>query len=310
MLNDNYRIQHVQGMKIVFAVFLSYYCSMILQEAHQLLIQNILSIYDDREARNIADIITENITGFTGTDRILNKNLLLNNIQENKYNDSLNRLLQHEPVQYITGKAWFYKYPFYVNNYVLIPRPETEELVENIIRKKAEKITSIIDIGTGSGCIAISLKKNLNAIVSAIDVSADALTVAKRNALALGADIGFIQQDFLNEGLWNTLDKYDIIVSNPPYIKHLEREEMNNNVLQYEPHLALFVENEDPLLFYRKTALFGKTHLKADGSIWMEINETLGKETKEMFEDLDYHTILYKDLQGKDRIIKATYLRP
>ena len=279
---------------------------MILQEAHQLLLQNLLSIYDDREARNIADIITEYITGFKGTDRMLNKNTLLNNVQESKYKDCINRLIQHEPVQYITGIAWFYKYPFIVNNHVLIPRPETEELVEHIINENIGKEISIIDIGTGSGCIAISLKKNLSALVSAMDISIDALTIAKRNATDLAASINFIQQDFLNEGLWNMLEKYDVIVSNPPYIKYVEKEEMNNNVLQHEPHLALFVEHEDPLLFYRKTALFGKTHLNTDGSIWMEINESLGKETKEMFEQSGYHTLLYKDLQGKDRMIKAT----
>jgi len=278
---------------------------MILQEAHQLLLQNLFSIYDDREARNIADIITEYITGFAGSDRMLNKNNLLSNIQESTYNDSIKRLLQHEPVQYITGIAWFYKYPFYVNNYVLIPRPETEELVAHIVKENIGKNISIIDIGTGSGCIAISLKKNLNSSVCAMDVSIDALTVAKRNATELDANIHFIQQDFLQEGLWNTLEKYDVIVSNPPYIKYIEKEEMNNNVLQYEPHLALFVEDEDPLLFYRKTALFGKIHLNNEGSIWMEINETLGKETKELFEGFGYSTVLYKDLQGKDRMIKA-----
>ena len=278
---------------------------MILQEAHQLLLQNLLLIYDDREARNIADIITEYITGFKGTDRMLNKNTLLNIIQENTYTDSIKRLLQHEPVQYITGIAWFFKYPFYVNKDVLIPRPETEELVVHIINENIGKEISIIDIGTGSGCIAISLKKNLAAFVSAMDISNDALTVAKRNALELSTEINFIPQDFLNEELWNMLDKYDVIVSNPPYIKYVEKEEMNNNVLQHEPHLALFVENEEPLLFYRKTALFGKTHLNTDGSIWMEINESLGKETKELFDSFGYHTILYKDLQGKDRMIKA-----
>jgi len=279
---------------------------MILQEAHQLLLQNLFSIYDDREARNIADIITEYITGFAGSARMLNKNNMLSNIQESTYNDSIKRLLQHEPVQYITGIAWFYKYPFYVNKDVLIPRPETEELVEHIVKENIGKNISIIDIGTGSGCIAISLKKNVSGgLVSAIDVSIDALTVAKRNATELDANIHFIQQDFLQEGLWNTLDMYDVIVSNPPYIKYIEKEEMNNNVLQYEPHLALFVENEDALLFYRKTALFGKTHLNTNGSIWMEINETLGKETKELFEGFGYSTVLYKDLQGKDRMIKA-----
>ena len=278
---------------------------MIIQEAHQLLIQSILSIYEDREARNIADIITEYITGFKGTDRILNKNLVLNNSQEVYYKDCIKRLLVQEPVQHITGEAWFYKYPFYVNNHVLIPRPETEELVAHIIRENAHKKVALLDIGTGSGCIAISLKKNLITSVTAIDISTEALSVAIRNAKDLEADIQFIQQDFLNESLWNTLHKYDVIVSNPPYIKYAEKKEMMNNVLQYEPLIALFVENDDPLLFYRDIAIFGKEHLNNEGAIWLEINESLGKETKELFEHFGYNTLLFKDLQGKDRMIKA-----
>lgn len=279
---------------------------MILQEVHNTVIQNLLALYDNREASNIADILTEHITGNNRTDRIVYKNTIITPQQYLEYKQAIERLLKHEPVQYITSKAWFYNYPFYVNNSVLIPRPETEELVDYILKENTIKNPRIIDIGTGSGCIAISLKKNLSADVTAIDVSKDALQVAEKNAIDLAAEIQFIQIDFLDTNQWNKLGMYDIIVSNPPYIKYEEKDSMRNNVLQHEPHLALFVENDDPLIFYKLIAQFGKIHLNNKGSIWLEINETLGIETKGLMENYSYQVTIIKDLQGKDRMIKAT----
>lgn len=279
---------------------------MILQEVHNTVIQNLLALYDNREASNIADILTEHITGNNRTDRIVYKNTIITPQQYIEYKQAIERLLKHEPVQYLTSKAWFYKYPFYVNNSVLIPRPETEELVDYILKENTIKNPSIIDIGTGSGCIAISLKKNLSADVTAIDVSKEALQVAEKNAIDLAAEIQFKQIDFLDTNQWNKLGMYDIIVSNPPYIKYEENDSMRNNVLQHEPHLALFVENNDPLIFYRVIAQFGKIHLNNKGSIWLEINETLGIETKKLMENYSYQATIIIDLQGKDRMIKAT----
>ena len=278
---------------------------MNLKEAHNLVITNLLVLYENREASNIADMLTEHITGLNRTDRMIHKNTALTALQTAEYCKATDRLLKHEPIQYIIAKAWFYKYPFYVNNHVLIPRPETEELVANIINENATTQPSILDIGTGSGCIAISLKKNLEATVTAIDVIKETLLVAEKNATDLNTVIHFKQLNFLDTSQWNSLGMFDIIVSNPPYIKFEEQDEMRNNVLQHEPHLALFVENDDPLIFYRMIAEFGKTHSHKNGSIWMEINEALGNQTKELMEQYGYQAAIIKDIQGKDRMIKA-----
>ena len=279
---------------------------MNLQEAHKLIIQNLLTIYDNREASNIADLVTEYITSYTKSDRILHKSELLNKTQENKYKDCIDRLLLYEPIQYITGKAWFYQYSFYVNQHVLIPRPETEELVQHIIRDNFQRKTSILDIGTGSGCIAISLKKNLTASVHAIDISKEAIIVASKNAKEQKTDIEFKEINFLDKTQWKSLDNYDIIVSNPPYIMQKEKQEMKNNVLAYEPHSALFVEDNDPLIFYRMIAIAGKDHLNNNGCIWVEINEAFGIETVQLFESYGYQTTIYNDMQKKNRMIKAS----
>ena len=278
---------------------------MILQEAHSMVIESISSYYDKREASNIADMATEFITDLGKAERILHKNKTLSLEKEEQYRSMVARLTKHEPIQYIIGKAWFYQYPFYVNQHVLIPRPETEELVQHIIQDNQKACPSIIDIGTGSGCIPISLKKNMVADITAIDFSVEALKVAAKNAQELESSILFKEIDFLDESKWEQLECYDIIVSNPPYIMNKEKEEMYNNVLNHEPHLALFIEDSNPLLFYEKIAKFGNAHLKNHGSIWVEINEALPNETKEVFEKEQYTTVIYNDLQGKSRIIKA-----
>ena len=278
---------------------------MILQEAHRMVIESIAPFYDNREASNIADIVTEHITGFGKVERILYKKNVIDIPQEEQFRDIVIRLMKHEPIQYITGKAWFYQYIFNVNQHVLIPRPETEELVQNIIQDNQLNCPSIIDIGTGSGCIPISLKKNMEAEITAIDISYEALSVATKNAKELSASIHFKQLNFLDESNWDELSCYDIIVSNPPYIRKKEKESMYNNVLNHEPHLALFVEDNNPLIFYEKIARFGNTHLKNQGTIWVEINEALPNETKYVFEKEHYTTLIYNDLQGKSRILKA-----
>jgi release factor glutamine methyltransferase len=279
---------------------------MTIYEAYQQVFINLKQVYEEREAANIADMLLEHITGFGKVDRLLNKTNMLSDKQQVKLGQSVDELMLHKPIQQVIGESWFAGMKFFVNEHVLIPRPETEELVLEVTSYKLP-VTNVLDIGTGSGCIPISIKKKMpKAIVTSIDVSQAALNVAKQNAIALNADVDFKLLNFLKEENWEQLDKYDIIVSNPPYIKQSESKAMNENVLAYEPHLALFVPDNDSLLFYRKIAAFGKMHLHINGQILVEINEALGKETVELFESYGYTATLKMDMQGKDRIVKAS----
>ncbi|SDR79990.1 release factor glutamine methyltransferase [Polaribacter sp. KT25b] len=226
--------------------------------------------------------------------------------------NALERLKNEEPIQYIIGNTEFYGFPFLVDENTLIPRPETEELVEWILLEvekleslKVGKPLNILDIGTGTGCIPISLAKNLpTAIISAIDVSSDALKIAKKNADLNNVEIEFIETDILKT---NSLSKqFDIIISNPPYVRELEKVEIQNNVLQNEPHLALFVSDENPLIFYDKIADLAKKQLTKNGLLFFEINQYLGNETVKMLEKKGFKNIeLRKDLFGNNRMIKA-----
>ncbi|TCI91048.1 peptide chain release factor N(5)-glutamine methyltransferase [Tenacibaculum sp. M341] len=220
----------------------------------------------------------------------------------------LSKLQQEEPIQYILGETSFYGFTFKVNSNVLIPRPETEELVEWIINSvnNSNNKVSILDIGTGSGCIAISLEKSIpSSNVYAIDISEKAIEMAKNNAILNNAFVTFIQNDILNE--YKLEKSFDVIVSNPPYVRELEKKEIKNNVLNNEPHLALFVEDNNPLIFYSRIADVAKDQLNENGLLFFEINQYLGKETKEMLLEKGFKNIeLKKDLFGNDRMIKAT----
>jgi len=274
---------------------------------HQLLYQ-LFELYDDREAANIADWVIEYITGQRRIERILYKDLPLNDGQQQQLETFTQQLLQHKPVQYVLQEAWFAGMKFFVKEGVLIPRPETDELVELISSFKFQVSGSlqILDIGTGSGCIPIALKKRLPASsILSIDISEDALAIAKKNATDLQADITLQRVDFLNEANWLQLGSFDIIVSNPPYIKQSESSVMSKHVTDYEPSLALFVADNNALIFYEKIAAFGKMHLNPNGQIFVEINAALGKETVAMFKHHGYNTLLKQDLQGKDRMIQA-----
>ena len=224
------------------------------------------------------------------------------------------RLLAGEPVQYVVGFAWFYGLKFKVNPTVLIPRPETEELVEWVLEtvKNSSFIIhhsplKLLDIGTGSGCIPITLKiKNPSLNVSAVDISEGALITASRNAYRMNADVEFKRIDILNESEWSQLVDFHIIVSNPPYIPNVEKALMADNVLSYEPHLALFVEDEKPLIFYEKIADFAKKHLLTEGSLFFECNEFNAAEVVEMLKEKGFKTVeLRRDMSGKDRMIRA-----
>lgn len=220
----------------------------------------------------------------------------------------IHRLEKDEPLQYILQEAWFYGYPFFVDERVLIPRPETEELVYLMLQDiDNQQNTSILDIGTGSGCIPISLAlKTPNTTVTGLDVSADALVVAQQNAATLGVNIRFVAQDILDESLWHQLDTYEIIVSNPPYIPPSEMSLMSANVLDYEPHLALFVAEDNPLIFYKKIADFAKQHLSPNGKLYFECNEYNAAELQTYLSQHGYCDVqLLKDMEGKERMIRG-----
>ncbi|MEP1487288.1 MAG: peptide chain release factor N(5)-glutamine methyltransferase [Algibacter sp.] len=224
---------------------------------------------------------------------------------------ALELLKQQKPIQYILGETEFYGLPFRVNQNTLIPRPETEELVEWVIEESKNRNSEfrILDIGTGSGCIAISLAKNLpNAKVYTLDVSKEALKVAKENAKLNTVDVEFIECDILNveAGKFNEEQNFDIIVSNPPYVRNLEKKLMQSNVLDNEPHLALFVENENPLQFYKAITDFAVKNLNKDGSLFFEINEYLGKEMIQLLSESHFENIeLKQDIFKRDRMVRG-----
>jgi release factor glutamine methyltransferase len=264
-------------------------------------------LYEKREASQIANMVMEYVTGIQRIDRILEKDKKLSHEQRKQLDLKTNRLLNCEPVQYVLGEAWFANKLFQVNASVLIPRPETEELVNWIIQDNSEKdYKALLDIGTGSGCIPITLKTLMpNASIMSIDISSEALTIAQNNAIDHDVTIELKQIDFLEESNWHDLPIFDCIVSNPPYIKDSERSSMSKHVIKYEPSIALFVGDDDPLIFYRKIVFFAHTHLAKNGSIYLEINQTLGKEVVTLLQDNGYETILKKDLMGNDRMVRA-----
>ena len=306
---------------------------MTVQELKSTFLDDLAQLYPKEEIQSFFNLLVSHKLKLSRTDIALNPDLT---IQQSYLAFFLNALtdLQHEkPIQYIIGETEFYGLPFMVNKNVLIPRPETEELVEWVLedgRQKTEdqKQVQILDIGTGSGCIAITLAKNLtNASVFALDISKEAIKIARQNAELNKVNIHFIEGDILNtnvmlsgvealrtdsvESYLNEKSlslKFDFIISNPPYVRELEKREIQNNVLENEPHLALFVDDNNPLLFYDKIADFAKEHLAKNGQLFFEINQYLGKETIELLKQKEFTSIeLKKDIFGNDRIIKASF---
>jgi release factor glutamine methyltransferase len=288
---------------------------MTMQEATWFILKKLRSIYPEEEASQITDWVLESLTGSKKAERMLYKNSAITDKEELQLQQFAEKLMRHEPIQYVLNEAWFCGLKFYVDKNVLIPRPETEELVEWVFEEvrspKSEvrsqtSTLSILDIGTGSGCIPIALKRKLpEAEVWSCDVSEEALNIARKNAAAIGADVNFILLDFLNEKKRNQLPHFDIIISNPPYVPEKDKEQMRPNVLNYEPHIALFVPDNDALIFYKAMAEFGKKHLNPSGTIYVEIHEDLGKSVSEVFKSNSYTTETKKDMQGKERMIKA-----
>ena len=274
-------------------------------------IRELQQIYSAHEAANITDMCFEKIAGITKSDVIKNPDFSLSAIHLKNLEAALDELLLHKPVQYVLGEAWFYKLKFKVDESVLIPRPETEELVNEVfdfIKMNSSKI--IIDIGTGSGCIPISIKKEFpESIITAVDVDEKAIDIAKQNASTHQTEINFVQMNFLNKDNWNAFEKFDVIISNPPYIPIAEKELMDKNVISYEPHLALFVPDEQPLLFYEAIALFSKMHLAENGKIFMEVHENLAREVADLFSQHQFQTEIKKDIFEKERMVMATHYR-
>jgi release factor glutamine methyltransferase len=254
------------------------------------------------EIRSIVYLLLEDRFGLTKTDIITGREI--EEVKLESLSEAINRINQKEPIQYILGKANFYERQFAVDKSVLIPRPETELLVRSVIND-CVSAPAILDIGTGTGCIAITLALEIpSSQVYAIDISDDALTVAKRNGQRLKSKVNFSKSDILKDG--NTDHRFDIIVSNPPYITQTEKRAMKSNVLDFEPHLALFVSNEDPLIFYKAIAKKGRSILKPKGKVYVEINERFGSNVSDVFRSEGYIDIqIIKDLDGKDRIVTA-----
>jgi release factor glutamine methyltransferase len=293
---------------------------MLVKELKQYFFGVLIEIHGKDEVESFFFILIEYLHNLKRIDLALNPNFEISEADFQKWEVIISELKTEKPIQYITGEAWFYGLQFEVNEDTLIPRPETEELVEWIISSQQfNKSTSqlkILEIGTGSGCIPISLKKNIpNAEVFAIDISEKALEVAKKNAAENSVEVNFILKNILEVDILNQpitynlkpITSFDIIVSNPPYVRNLEKDEISKNVLDYEPHLALFVEDNDALLFYRKIAQLAKESLTENGQLFFEINQYLGKETVLLLEQLGFQNIeLKKDFKGNDRMIKCS----
>ena len=294
---------------------------MNLLQLKSLFIDELTDTYPKEEILSFYYLLIEGLLQLQKKEVFLEPTIKLSTQHLSEFKNSIALLKQEKPIQYLLGSTEFCGFTFKVNENVLIPRPETEELVHWICSDRISDIsnqkdsgssqTSILDIGTGSGCIAISLaKKCPNSEVSALDVSKNALITAKENAIANDVAIHFIEQDILNFPIkFNTtvFKKYDIIVSNPPYVREMEKQEMQNNVLQNEPHLALFVDNDNPLLFYNKIAEFAKENLTENGLIYFEINQYLASETATLLEQKGFNRIeIREDIYGNKRMLKAT----
>lgn len=291
---------------------------MTIDDARKKITKSIATIYHESEAKNIAELIIEHITKQSRIESFLKKQKDLSEEETKLLDQSIDRLKKHEPVQYVTNECWFANMKFYVDKNVLIPRPETEELVDWVVRDTSLKSevrnqrseVRILDVGTGSGCIAIALKKKLQlAEIWACDISDEALNIARMNADLLNATIDFVGIDFLDQIQRNQLPQVDLVICNPPYVPEKDKIEMKKNVADHEPATALFVTNYDPLIFYKAIAEFGKEKLDKNGNIYVEIHEDFANEVRSLFSLKGYQSIeIKKDLQGKDRMIKVSIL--
>ncbi len=278
---------------------------MLLREFRNDFRESLSSIYDSQEVDSFFYLILNNFYCMSRVDLALKPEFEIDEIEIQKWRNIIDELQNQKPIQYILGETEFFGLPFKVTSDVLIPRPETEELVDWILTNNSHNAENlrILDIGTGSGCIPITLAKNLkNSEIDAIDVSREALKIAKENAEKNVVQVNFIDMDILKAE--NLAETYDIIISNPPYVRELEKQEMHKNVLEFEPHLALFVEDEDPLLFYLKITQLASESLSEGGHLYFEINQYLGQRMIDLLNEYKFRDIeLRKDIYGNDRMI-------
>ena len=280
---------------------------MRLAEIKQNIKKQLANSYEPVELNSLLPLFIEHITGWNQVQQVIHQNEEMVPEWEKSFQEGSLQLAQGKPIQYIIGKSWFLGNDYFVNESVLIPRPETEELVEWVSEyaQIINKPLQIADIGTGSGCIAIALSLLLpDATVTGIDISEDALQVAQKNATALAANIEWVQQDILMSA--SLPGNYDIMVSNPPYIPLREKATMQDQVTLHEPDIALFVTNEDPLIFYKMIARLGKQALNKNGQLFFEIHYDQGPALLKLLDEMNYHAELRQDMFGKDRMIRAS----
>lgn len=289
----------------------------MLKHVEQEFLDHLTHLYDPQEIKELFIWCAEDTLHLSRSEVMTQNNRELNIDETNRFKTILTALAKGEPIQYSLGYAWFYGMKLKVNEAVLIPRPETEELVALIINEiksgNVQAVNSqayILDIGTGSGCIPVALKKKIpTAQVWTLDISTKALAIAQVNAKNEEASIHFIEGDILNSGILFPQQKFDIIVSNPPYIPPSEKSAMHENVLNYEPHLALFISEENPLLFYENIAIFAKEHLNSGGKLYFEINRRFGEELKQYLEKQGFREVnVHQDINGADRMISCRFV--
>jgi release factor glutamine methyltransferase len=289
-------------MKIV------YFAGMTVGELKNQIIEKLKHNFSEREALYLANSLLMHYLKLSKHELLVKSGEVVREMNYNEIVQAAEKLIAGEPLQYVTGEEFFYGNIFMVNKHVLIPRPETEELVDLIVKENSNSNTfNILDVGTGSGCIAVSLSLVIaGSKVVAADISKKALAVAERNNRTLGANVEFKQLDILNESSWHELGAFDIIVSNPPYIPYHEKSLMEPNVLDYEPHLALFVNDADSLIFYRKIGDLASEKLNAGGNLYFECNEFNANQVAAMLESKGFESVeVVKDINNKDRIVKS-----
>ena len=270
--------------------------------------QQLLSVFDIDESKSITYELIEHHFKVSRSNYLISKDLIYTDINVSPFNSDLQEILNHKPLQYTIGKAWFLDHEYYVNEAVLIPRPETEELVVWALEFAGDKpVKQVLEIGTGSGCIATELALGINsAKVITVDISQAAIAVAEKNIDTYQANVQPFPGNFLEEDIRRRLEnKYDIIISNPPYIPQTEERDMSKHVKDWEPGLALFVPDNDPLLFYKSIAHFALENLAAEGAVFLECHYKYAIDTEKYYQSLGYKTILRKDISGNDRMLKA-----
>jgi len=281
---------------------------MTIEDANRLLISSLSGIFDEREAASISSLVMERMTLMPKSLRVQHKTESFTIKQEELFHYYLAELLKFRPVQYVLGEAWFGPYPFYVDENVLIPRPETEELVDWLLEDSIVRVPGafVLDIGTGSGCIPVYLKKKRKDFkVSGLDISDEALEIAKKNSRVNEVNIDFFICDIRDPQQRSQLNKMDLIISNPPYIPEKQKEFLDKHVKDFEPSLALFVPDEDPILFYKIIGDIAIQKLLPGGAVFLEIHHDFSKEIMEWYENNGFSLELKKDISGNNRMIKA-----